>query len=68
MCPERASNPARRKKEANERSDRMAKARNPWNIIPAKKRASVNASMKAEVGAKARDLIGGRVELARLFL
>ena len=35
----------------------MAKARNPWNISPAKKRASVSVSMKAEVEAKARDLI-----------
>lgn len=35
----------------------MAKARNPWNISPAKKRSPVTASMKVEVEAKARDLI-----------
>ena len=35
----------------------MAKARNPWNISPAKKRAPVSNSMKAEVETNARDLI-----------
>jgi hypothetical protein len=35
----------------------MAKAREPWNIRPAKKRASVTASIKAEVEMKAKDLI-----------
>lgn len=35
----------------------MANARNPWDISPAKKRAPVSVSMKAEVEAKARDLI-----------
>ena len=35
----------------------MAMARNPWNIVPAKKRAAVSASMKSEVEAKAKDLI-----------
>ena len=35
----------------------MAKARNPWNLTPAKKRAAVSASMKSEVEAKAKDLI-----------
>ena len=32
-------------------------ARNPWNISPAKKRASVSTSMKAEVEEKVRDMI-----------
>lgn len=32
-------------------------ARNPWNIVPAKKRAALSASMKAEVEEKAKDLI-----------
>ena len=35
----------------------MAKPREPWNIRPARKPASVNASLKAEIEAKARDLI-----------
>jgi hypothetical protein len=35
----------------------MAKPREPWNIGPAKKRTSVSASIKAEVEAKAKDLI-----------
>ena len=35
----------------------MARPREPWNIRPAKKRASVTASTKAEVETKARDLI-----------
>ena len=35
----------------------MAKPREPWNIRPARKPASVTASLKAEVEAKARDLI-----------
>ena len=35
----------------------MARPRDPWNIRPAKKTASVAASIKAEVEAKARDLI-----------
>jgi len=35
----------------------MAKPREPWNIRPAKKRASVTASIKAEVETKAKDLI-----------
>jgi len=35
----------------------MAKPREPWNIRPAKKRASVSASIKAEVESKAKDLI-----------
>src|ERR1700730_6720177 len=35
----------------------MAKPREPWNIRPAKKRASVTASLKTEVEAKATDLI-----------
>ena len=32
-------------------------ARNPWNIVPAKKRAAVSTSMKSEVEANAKDLI-----------
>ena len=32
----------------------MAKPREPWNIRPAKKRASVTASIKAEVETKAK--------------
>jgi len=35
----------------------MAKAREPWNIRPAKKRAAVIAFRKSEVETKARDLI-----------
>jgi hypothetical protein len=35
----------------------MPKPREPWNIIPAKKKAPVSASIKAEVQAKAKDLI-----------
>ena len=35
----------------------MAEPREPWNIRPAKKRAAVSASLKAEVEAKAKDLI-----------
>ena len=35
----------------------MAQPREPWNIRPAKKRASVTASLKTEVETKARDLI-----------
>jgi len=35
----------------------MAKPGEPWNIRPAKKRASVTASIKAEVETKAKDLI-----------
>jgi hypothetical protein len=35
----------------------MARPREPWNIRPGKKRASVTASIKAEVEAKAKDLI-----------
>ena len=35
----------------------MAKPREPWNIRPAKKRAAVTASLKAEVETKAKELI-----------
>src|SRR5215469_4571909 len=35
----------------------MAKPREPWNIRPAKERDPVSAAIKAEVEAKARDLI-----------
>ena len=35
----------------------MAKPREPWNIRPAKERVPVSAAIKAEVEAKARDLI-----------
>jgi hypothetical protein len=35
----------------------MAEPREPWNIHPAKKRASIPASLKTEVESKARDLI-----------
>ena len=35
----------------------MAKPREPWNIRPAKKRASVTASLKTEVETKAKGLI-----------
>ena len=35
----------------------MATPREPWNIHPAKKRASVSASIKSEVEMKAKDLI-----------
>jgi hypothetical protein len=35
----------------------MPKPREPWNIRPAKKSASVTASIKFEVGTKAKDLI-----------
>ena len=35
----------------------MANPREPWNIRPAKKRTFVKASIKAEVEAKAKDLI-----------
>src|SRR4051794_3456606 len=35
----------------------MATPREPWNIRPAKKLASVTASLKTEVETKARDLI-----------
>jgi hypothetical protein len=35
----------------------MARPREPWNTRPAKKRASVTASLKAEVETKAKDLI-----------
>jgi hypothetical protein len=35
----------------------MARSREPWNIRPAKKRASVSASLKSEVETKAKDLI-----------
>jgi hypothetical protein len=35
----------------------MAKPREPWNIRPAKKRASVTASIKSEVETKAKALI-----------
>ena len=35
----------------------MAQPREPWNIRPAKKRASVTASIKTEVETKAKDLI-----------
>jgi hypothetical protein len=35
----------------------MAKPREPWKIRPAKKIASVTASIKSEVEAKAEDLI-----------
>src|SRR5262249_2921715 len=35
----------------------MTRPREPWNIRPAKKTASVSAAIKAEVEAKARDLI-----------
>jgi hypothetical protein len=35
----------------------MARPRDPWNIRPAKKRAAVTASIKAEVEAKAKILI-----------
>ena len=34
----------------------MAKARNPWDISPAKKRVPVSASMKDAVETKAKDL------------
>ena len=36
---------------------RMAAPREPWNIRPTKKRASVSDSIKAEVERKAKDLI-----------
>ena len=36
---------------------KMPKPREPWKIRPAKKSASVSAPIKAEVEAKARDLI-----------
>src|SRR3954447_25659266 len=35
----------------------MARTREPWNIHPAKKTASVTASIKSEAEAKARNLI-----------
>src|SRR5215210_6732672 len=35
----------------------MMQPREPWKIRPAKKRASVTASLKTEVETKARDLI-----------
>ncbi len=35
----------------------MANPREPWNIRPAKKRASVTASLKTEVETKAKELI-----------
>jgi hypothetical protein len=35
----------------------MAKARAPWDIRPARKKASVSFAVKAEVEKKARDLI-----------
>jgi hypothetical protein len=35
----------------------MAKPREPWNIRPAKKRAKVTASIKAEVELKAKELV-----------
>lgn len=35
----------------------MAKPREPWNIRPSKKSSSVSASIKAEVEAKAKELI-----------
>jgi len=35
----------------------MPKPREPWDISPAKKRVPVSASIKAEVEAKAKDLI-----------
>ena len=35
----------------------MAKPREPWNIRPAKNKAPMTASCKAEVETKARDLI-----------
>ena len=35
----------------------MAKPREPWNIRPTKKRASVTASLKTEVETKAKQLI-----------
>ena len=35
----------------------MAQPREPWNIRPAKKRASVTASLKTEVETKAKELI-----------
>ena len=35
----------------------MAEPREPWNIRPARKPASVTASLKAEVETKAKDLI-----------
>ena len=35
----------------------MAKPREPWNIRPAKKIASISASLKTEVEAKAQELI-----------
>jgi hypothetical protein len=41
----------------NEGLTKMPKPREPWKIRPANKRASVSASIKAEVEAKARDLI-----------
>ncbi len=35
----------------------MAEPREPWNIRPARKRAAVSASLKAEVETKAKALI-----------
>ena len=35
----------------------MARPREPWNIRPAKKRASVPVSLRTEVETKAMDLI-----------
>ena len=35
----------------------MVQPREPWNIRPAKKRASVTASLKSEVETKAKELI-----------
>jgi hypothetical protein len=41
----------------NEGLTKMPRRREPWKIRPAKKSASVSAPIKAEVEAKARDLI-----------
>ena len=35
----------------------MPRSREPWNIRPARKKAPVSASLKAEVEARAKDLI-----------
>jgi hypothetical protein len=36
---------------------KMPRSREPWNIRPARKKAPVSASLKAEVEARAKDLI-----------
>lgn len=40
----------------------MPQPREPWNIRPAKKRASVTASLKTEVETKAKDLIDNELK------